>query len=599
MAGVESLADQDIFECSVCLSNMLNRTPRSLQCLHTFCTECLTQLIQGNAIHCPVCRESTQLKENNVQELKINFMLIQIKEREAKSKGSSQEPEKGKSLCQICRKKEPLFKCKECSHILCTDCKNVHDEFPAFQSHTVLQLLHLCVKHEDGITHFCKECVIPLCMRCMFLDHKHHAEHCVDYHSGVKQLQQEAKALQDNIKEGLCKLDHHIKSEKQKKNFCDKTKVKLLDKRAYHVKIIKETDELIKSIDNNNTAFEELEKTCSKTKDQGLEAVTSLNFILHNTSGICENYPKLKEKGEQSLTDIETQLAIKCEIAPSVYSVELESTIKPEDVVGKKLVFSKLLLTVNKSDEINCGYQIASIGSDVVLVSYNKPAQVTRLNPQGQVVGLYYAKDKDQEINGLAVYKDKVYIVQYKIIAVISHTDGEGTAVYKPDIYNMYMILVKDNNTIFISDNGSPGCIYKYDTEHNKTEVMVRNLRQPTYMSLMSTQQGDRYVVTEYGTRMIKIYDSRWNLMYTFGGKGNQDGKLNCPWATAVTETGILVAQDNNNRVSHFTKEGTFISHLITKHDGADFPLGIAYKYPHIWLCRGGPYIKCFEVKYQ
>ena len=525
-------------------------------------------------------------------------MLGQMKDREMKTKGLTKKPEKSKSACQICQENEPLFKCKECSHILCTTCKDSHNKFPDFQSHTVLDL---CVKHEDGVTHFCKECVIPLCMRCMLLDHNHHAEHCVDYHSGVKQLQDEAKTLLDNIKDKMSKLDQHVKCEEQKNKLCYDAKEQLLEKKAYHMKILKETDELIKSIDNNNMAYQELEKSSNKSKDKALVAVTSLNGILHNPSGICKKYPKLKEKGEHSLLDIEAQLVIKCKVPPSVYSGDLQTTIKPEDVVGKKLVLSKLLLTVNKSDEINCGHQIAFIGSDVVLKSYNKPAQVTRLNPQGQLVGRYYAKDKDQSVTGLAVYKDKVYIVQKKTITVISHTNGQETAVYKPETDNMYMILVKDNNIIFISDDRNPGCIYKYDTELNKTEVMVRNLRQPTYMSLINTQQGDRYVVTEWGTRMIKIYDSRWNLIHKFGGRGNQDGKLSNPFATAVTETGILVAQDNNNRISHFTKEGTFISHLITKQDleKANSPDGMTYKYPYLWVCSDQAYVKCFEVKYQ
>ena len=612
MASIESFKDQDIFECSVCLSNMLNRTPRSLQCLHTFCTECLSQLIQGNAIHCPVCRESTQLKGNNVEELKVNFMLGQMKEQEMKTKGSTMKPEKAKTACQICQEKEPSFKCKECSHILCTTCKDSHEKFPEFQSHSVLDL---CFKHEDGITYFCKKCVIPLCMRCMFLDHKHHAEHCVDYNSGVKQLQDEAKTLQENIKDRMSKLDQHVKSEEHKNKLCYNAKVQLLEKRAYYVKKIKETDELVKSIDKNNMAFQELEKSSNKSKDEAVVAVTSLNGILHHSSGICKKYPKLKEKGQHSLLDIEAQLAIKCNVLPSIYSGDLQSSIKPEDVVGKTLVLSKLLLTVNQSDETNCGRQIAFIGFDVVLVSYNKPAHVTRLNPQGQVVGRYYAKEEDQDVYGLAVYKDKVYIVQEKTITVISHTDGQETAVYRPQINDMDMdidmdmdmdidmdkVLVKGSNTIFISDDKSPGCIYKYDAKLNKTEVMVRNLIRPTYLSLMSTQQGERYVVTEYADFMIKIYDSKWNLIQKFGGWGNQDGKLSYAYSTAVTETGILVAQSKNNRISHFTKEGTFISHLITKQDldVKGQPRGIAYKYPYLWVCSSKAYVKCFEVKYQ
>ena len=207
------------------------------------------------------------------------------------------------------------------------------------------------------------------------------------------------------------------------------------------------------------------------------------------------------------------------------------------------------------------------------------------------MVGRYYGKDKDQDVNGLAVYQDKVYIVQKKTITVISHIDGQETAVYRPQIDYMNKILVKDNNTVFVSNGNTFGCIYKYVTELNKTEVMVRNLKYPTYMSLMPTQQGDRYVVTEHGTNMIKIYDSTWNLIHTFGGYGSQDGKLSYPWATAITATGILVVQTYNYRISHFTKEGAFISNLIMKQDGAEHLYGVA--------CTNGSYVKCYEVKYQ
>ena len=79
---------EDIFECSICLNYMLDRNPRSLLCLHTFCEDCLKQLANNNKIKCPTCREITELKKNDIQELKVNFHLLKIKDMGAKPKES-------------------------------------------------------------------------------------------------------------------------------------------------------------------------------------------------------------------------------------------------------------------------------------------------------------------------------------------------------------------------------------------------------------------------------------------------------------------------------------------------------------------------------
>ena len=67
MGGLEA----DLFECSICLMDMVERTPRGLQCMHSFCEECLKQLIKNNKIICPTCRKPTELKENNVKEFHV------------------------------------------------------------------------------------------------------------------------------------------------------------------------------------------------------------------------------------------------------------------------------------------------------------------------------------------------------------------------------------------------------------------------------------------------------------------------------------------------------------------------------------------------
>ena len=173
----------DLFECSVCLSDMVDRSPRSLSCLHTFCSECLDQLINEQRIECPTCREITELKSNNVQELKVNFLLGQMRDREQKQAQASNKetkcsPDKPRSMCEVCQQTQAAFKCKDCPQLLCGTCKKRHEDIQEFKYHSVFDL---CQEHQQAITHLCKQCVRPLCMRCMMLDHTEHKKHFMKY----------------------------------------------------------------------------------------------------------------------------------------------------------------------------------------------------------------------------------------------------------------------------------------------------------------------------------------------------------------------------------------------------------------------------------
>ena len=120
------------------------------------------------------------------------------------------------------------------------------------------------------------------------------------------------------------------------------------------------------------------------------------------------------------------------------------------------------------------------------------------------------------------------------------------------------------------------------------------------YMSVMYTLQGPRYIVTEYNRHRINIYDQRWNLLNTIGHYGSGQGEFNFPQATAVTECGLLVADYNNYRISHYSLKGEFLGHVITSQGGLDYcPEGIAYRYPYLWLCGYNNPVKCYQIKYE
>ena len=87
----------------------------------------------------------------------------------------------------------------------------------------------------------------------------------------------------------------------------------------------------------------------------------------------------------------------------------------------------------------------------------------------------YYPEMNGKGVRGVSAYDDRIFIVQDKVITAISGKHGEDTVLHKPDVSSRIdKILVVDKSTIFISDYNYAGKVYKYNTESNQTEVVVK-----------------------------------------------------------------------------------------------------------------------------
>ena len=135
MAGAaHSLSDstlrklEDQLTCPVCLSDY--NDPRVLQCIHTFCRQCLEDLAKRErdgqtdelllVIECPVCRKET--KVGAVDELQTAFHIQSLFEiRKDLEKSWEQATFQKPDTCEAHRM-EVEFYCKTCSTLLCRGC---------------------------------------------------------------------------------------------------------------------------------------------------------------------------------------------------------------------------------------------------------------------------------------------------------------------------------------------------------------------------------------------------------------------------------------------------------------------------------------------
>lgn len=121
--------------CKICLDGFTN--PKSLNCLHTFCEECIESHANSEGSYkkysdyreftCPLCRKRTTLPLGGVRKLPDNFLVSSLTEVIDRQKPSKYP------FCDICKlvnrkHNEASSKCLDCNKLLCKKCVDQHLE---------------------------------------------------------------------------------------------------------------------------------------------------------------------------------------------------------------------------------------------------------------------------------------------------------------------------------------------------------------------------------------------------------------------------------------------------------------------------------------
>ena len=118
----DSINQTEFLTCSICeeLYDDDTHQPKFLSCFHTFCSHCLTELLnrQDNqgTIPCPNCRHHTELPKNGISGLQRNFYIENKKEI---SRGVGQHK---RGSCHKHSDQPKSFFCETCKQAICRDC---------------------------------------------------------------------------------------------------------------------------------------------------------------------------------------------------------------------------------------------------------------------------------------------------------------------------------------------------------------------------------------------------------------------------------------------------------------------------------------------
>ena len=200
-------------------------------------------------------------------------------------------------------------------------------------------------------------------------------------------------------------------------------------------------------------------------------------------------------------------------------------------------------------------------------------------------------------VRDACVYQGYLYTAYKDCVTKRKYNDGNTgeEEILKPNIKDIYSIVVNDSCMYLLSHNESRIVELNLNTI---TSREVTNLTNPYNLNVIEKEGCVKYCVScQTKTHCMMVYDYTWNLLFTLGVRGSGDGQLSCPWGVTCTTESILVADLNNQRISQFSFEGTFMKHILTKNDGIRSPVGIAFNSPYLWMTQCNPYtVKCYKI---
>ncbi len=327
---------EDQLTCPICLDEYDD--PRTLQCLHSFCTKCLQRLplVNKKSISCPTCRTAVDIPQQGVATFPKAFHLNNLIEVQNLLKRASGD---NKSACDNCTNKEAELYCAECDKFICPPCNEVHKKWSSLSAHQIISVSEVsskasqmvsvkpvpimnCPSHCKTLDLYCVTCEQPICYHCTIKDHKKHT------HDLISDAYQENKSAIQNRAESLKgKIDEKNEAEKS----LQQNKQDAQNKgAALKVSINEICDHFIKKIENVRAVGLRYVDTgvllYNKVEDQQIKELHEELKALHNCNDHVEKTLQMSTPSQLLATKKQTMSRIDQLIGPSVEQKSKKAT---------------------------------------------------------------------------------------------------------------------------------------------------------------------------------------------------------------------------------------------------------------------------------
>ncbi|XP_078614342.1 E3 ubiquitin-protein ligase TRIM56-like [Branchiostoma floridae x Branchiostoma japonicum] len=301
---------EDFLECQICLQPY--RRPKVLSCLHSFCQQCLEELLKKQKIKteidCPTCRTKTLLPGGGVVKLKDNFFVESLKDTIDVHKKLTNE---GESLvCGSCETKSGAESfCTDCGFFLCDECVAIHRRIAVTRGHQVIGVEQLkaesdtvkikprplppCRIHsQETLKLFCIDCSEAICQICTVLSHKDHKyEYFIDRAVKAKEDILALLAKTEKKMVDLKNADQQANAQKTELEKNVNETIKNIKKKAEQTR-----KELVALVNQQETELLDCVNTVSQTRSKefstAIEEIETATVALESTAEFGRNIVK-------------------------------------------------------------------------------------------------------------------------------------------------------------------------------------------------------------------------------------------------------------------------------------------------------------------
>ena len=215
--------------CPICHDRL--KVPKSLDCLHCLCRECLALLIakakedEQNSFKCPLCKQDHQIQPNDADAYKTHFTMSNLIEILRISEAEGKEEKK--ILCNNAEDGNAAeVYCGECECYLCVDCIRTHGKMKATKKHQTVPMADIrtdpkkmeqkryCFEHEgEELKLYCEVDEEVICRDCEHEDR--HKIHDRQRHQLIKnvvpRLRKTLESLVEVIGKKSVEFDRHLR----------------------------------------------------------------------------------------------------------------------------------------------------------------------------------------------------------------------------------------------------------------------------------------------------------------------------------------------------------------------------------------------------
>ncbi|XP_022110893.1 E3 ubiquitin-protein ligase TRIM56-like [Acanthaster planci] len=599
---------QGHLDCPICRCRYTN--PKILDCLHTFCLNCLDKLVSGEQqqkqdITCPLCRQPTAIPDQGLQGLSNCFFLKSLVDEFNKQElllGSNSVPV---PTCQQCDEGlEAVARCQDCDENICKSCQEAHGRWKRTKQHRVITVESLmsysgsplvearkvqskalqCRIHAGyRVCFYCYACEMSICARCAAIDHRTEDHRYGEIGNVVGEFRKDVEEALLSFEE--CKERFRVANGSIQHA---RSRLKIMVERACQDISAKEEEEIARIREKSRRLREKVEEI-GRERDGKYEEVLSRNREkMDRADQVVETVTELmREAEEDELLDLKPKIMhnldsqVEVQFEPVPYELSYVG-IKCQDVVndldlGEIVHEEKWQLKHEfgkKGDgqgDFKGATGVSSLKDGGIAVADTKNQRLTVLTPNGLFKNALTRTEEDalkapysvavtcdDHLLVTDVDKVKVFGSDFQLLHKFAPAKDDREGQLKSYLSG---IDVDKNNRVAVADSGR-----KVISVHNLDGSLITTIPNDLIHGCISFSHNDRLIFTNYHERRLVCVDFTGNKLFDVGTSvGRKSAK---PIGVCCDEAGDIYisthfGQTGGCEIHQYDPKGMFIRRVV------------------------------------